>query len=114
MESNKNRHKHVRCKVCAKYIRSDHVKRHARTHKDILDMSEEEMREELRVRNTVQIKREEQRQKMVEIAQQENIPIEHCNDMVQSTTSILEVETLEEELLQDNREYLNKLELGSR
>ena len=92
MKSRKNKNKHIRCSVCDRYMRADNMKRHAQTHKDI--------------------KREEQRQQMVKIAQQENIPIEHCNDMVQSTRSILDVETLEEELLQDNQDYLEKIELG--
>ena len=89
--------------VCAKYIRSDTLNRHARTHKNILNMSEDEVREELRARHTAHTQREEQRQKVLEIARQENIPIDEilCNE-----------DDLEEHMLQDNQDYLNKIELG--
>ena len=40
-----NRNKHIRCSICARSIRSDHVKRHARTHKDMLSMADEDIRE---------------------------------------------------------------------
>ena len=89
--------------VCAKYIRSDTLNRHARTHKNILNMSEDEVREELRARHTAHTQREEQRQKVLEIARQENIPIDEilCNE-----------DDLEVHMLQDNQDYLNKIELG--
>ena len=112
MESHKNRNKTIRCGVCNRSIRSDNLKRHVRTHRDILDMSEEEVREELRTRNEVFVKREEQRQKVIEIAHQENIPIDHCNDIVQPTTSTVDTEGLEVNMLQDNQDYIEKIELG--
>ena len=89
------------------YARSDILKRHANTHKDILIMHDEEDSQELRRRNAVQIQSEERRQELMEIAQQENIPISHCNDVIQSPTSM----NLEEEQLQDNRDYLDNIEL---
>ena len=113
MESRKNGNKKVRCTICARCIRSDNVTRHARTHTDILTMSDEEARQELRARNVIQIQREERRQELMEIAQQENIPISHCNDASRSLTSTtLDTTNLEEELLQDNQDYLDKIELG--
>ena len=63
-EQCKNRHKQVRCMVCSKWIRSDNLKRHAQTHKDLLSLSEEEAREELRARHAMQLQREEMRQKI--------------------------------------------------
>ena len=109
MKSQKNRHKQVLCTVCGRCVRSDHIKRHARTHQDIFDMSEDEVREELRTRHTAHAQREERRQKVIEIAHQENIPIEHCNDMIQPTISVVDLEV---EMIQDNQYYLNKIELG--
>ena len=76
MES-KNRHKTVRCKVCSKSMRSDHLKRHSAKHKDILAMSDDKVREELRARHSAQLLREERQQAVEEIAQQENIPIDY-------------------------------------
>ena len=49
-------------------------------------MAEEEAREELRARCTAQTQREEKRQKVIEIAQQENISLEHCDDVMSTTT----------------------------
>ena len=88
-------------------MRSDNLKRHELTHRDILTMTDDEVREELRARNATRVYREENHQRIEEIAQQENIPIELC---VQSSSSTLK--TLEEELLQTNQEYLEKIELG--
>ena len=59
MENLKDRHKKMQCKVCGKCIRSDNMKRHARTHQDILSMTEDEAREELRRRNESFLEREE-------------------------------------------------------
>ena len=54
----KDRHKKVRCLVCSRIMRSDILKRHASTHKDILSMSEDEAREELKARHEVNLERE--------------------------------------------------------
>ena len=72
-------------------------------------MHDEEARQELRRRNGVQVQPEERRQELMEIAQQEHIPISHCNNVIQSPTST----NLEEEQLQDNRDYLDNIELQS-
>ena len=58
-----NRHKSVSCGVCKKWVRSDTLKRHMKTHKDLLSLSEEELEEELRSRHERQISEEEQEQK---------------------------------------------------
>ena len=106
MESPRNdRHKMVRCKVCNISIRSDNAKRHARTHKDILTMSDQDVREELRSRQLVKMRREEQQQRVMEIAQQENISI----DLSEQT---IDTELLRSDLLRDNQEYLYQIELG--
>ena len=100
-----NRNKRVRCSVCARSIRSDHAKRHARTLKDILTMSDEDVRKELRSRQVVKMRREEQQQRVMEIAQQENISI----DLPEQT---IDTELLRSDLLRDNQEYLYQIELG--
>ena len=109
MESQKDRHKTVRCKVCSKPIRSDHVKRHMGTHKDIMTMTDEEARDELRARHTTQIHREERRQEIEEIAQREGVPINLCDD---AKSNKLDTKSLRDELLHNNQDYLDKIELG--
>lgn len=71
------------------------MKRHARTHQDILTTSEDEAREELRRRNDGFLEREEIFQKLEEITQQEEIDISNCLD-IPSTPAI--TQSLEEEL----------------
>ena len=110
-----DRHKMVRCKICSKNIRSDNVKRHQRTHKDLLVLSEEEVREELRARQEVAVEREQKIQKIEEIAQQEGIPLDLCTDATgPSTSSIPSDIELENFLLQQNRLYKDKVALGRR
>ena len=111
-EIHHNRNKHICCSICGKSMRSDHMKRHTKTHKDILSLPEEEARQELRIRHEVQTQREEKRQKLEEIAQQEGIPITLCND-ISTTSSIIDPKSLEDQLLHDNQNYLNKIELGT-
>ena len=58
------------------------------------------------------MQREEKRQKLEEIAQQEDIPATLCTD-IWTTPSILDSKNLEEPLLHDNQMYLDKIELGT-
>ena len=74
------------------------MRRHEQTHRDILTMTDDEVREELRARHATRVYREKKHQRVEEIAQQENIPIELC---IQASSSISK--GLEEELLQDNQ-----------
>ena len=92
-------------------MRSDILKRHTKTHKDILSLPEEEARQELRIRHEVQLQREGKQQKLEEIAQQEGILITLCADT--TTPSILDLKNLEEQLLQDNQIYLDEIEMGT-
>ena len=110
MESRKNGNKSVQCKVCNKSIRSDHEKRHMGTHKDIMAMTDEEAREELRTRHATELHREERRQEIKEIALQEGIPVDN---ILSSPTSVLYASKLKESLLDDNQQYLDKIELGN-
>ena len=85
------------------------MKSHARTHHDILSMSEDEAREELRRRNDSFLEREEKFQKLEVIAQQEEIDISNC---IESQPTPVITQSLEEELLKENQDYLDRLELG--
>ena len=96
-------------------MRSDHIKRHAQSHKDILVMTDEEARDELRARHVTAMRREDRRQEIEEIAQQENIPIDYVvssSTLASPDISTLDRESLRVKLLHGNQEYLNKIELG--
>ena len=64
-----NRNKRSKCIVCEKWLRADTLQRHSKTHKDLLSLPDEEMKEELRSRHDVQVAQEVKRQKVVETAQ---------------------------------------------
>ena len=65
----KDRHKKVRCLVCGKSMRSDHLKRHTKTHMDLLSMTDDEVRDELKA----ELQKEKRLEEIEEIAQQEGI-----------------------------------------
>ena len=109
MERQKDRHRKVQCKVCGRCVRSDHMKRHSGTHEDILTMSEDEAREELCRRNDIFLEREEKFQKLEEIAQQEELEI---SNYVDTPARPVFTQSLEEQMLKQNQEYLDRLELG--
>ena len=71
MESKKqNRNRKVECDVCSKPMRSDNLKRHKETHKDLLSLPGNEIKDELKSRQEIKKKNEEKIQKVVEIARE--------------------------------------------
>ena len=107
----RNGNKQVRCVVCSRSVRSDNLKRHATTHKDILSMSEDEAREELKVRHATFLEREQKRQKNEKIAHKEGIPLP--KDIIEGSSEFNN-EDLEKELLKDNQSYFEGIELGKK
>ena len=128
-----SRHKTVRCTICRKSMRSNHLKRHMQTHKDLLSMSEDEVRDELRARHANEKLREQHHQKIRKIADQENVPIALCNDVLENngfqtmqeegmTINIpydmippdfsIDKKALETDMIEDNQCYMEKIELG--
>ena len=100
IDSRRNRNKQVRCVVCSRSIRSDNLKRHATIHKDILSMSEDEVREELKARYAVSLEREEKRQKIEDIAHKEGIPL--SKDIIESSFNVDDDMNLEKDLFKDH------------
>ena len=107
MESPNDRHEQVECTVCFRKMRSDNLKRHMRKHRDLYSLDENEIREEIKERKRQYEDREERKRLVREIAQQENAPLECIEDQ-----TVKDTKGLKEELLQDNQEYLDKIELG--
>ena len=113
LKSQNNRNKRVRCSVCNRNMRSDTLKRHTSTHIDILSMSEDEVRAELKARNAVRLKREEKRQKIEDIAHKEGIPLP--KDIIETSFNVVDDDVnLEKDLLKDNQLYLERIELGKK
>lgn len=112
MEVQANRNKIVSCTICGKRMRSDTLKRHIRIHKDILSMTDEEVRVELRERHAESLRREERRKKVLEIALEENIPSSDCNEVALFSYDTTNSVSLREDMNYNNQEYIAKIELG--
>ena len=72
------RNRKVTCLVCGKCMRSDTLKAHNLTHKDLLSLPEDEIKEELKARHAQQLERESQAAKLrliKKIAIQEQLSI---------------------------------------
>ena len=108
MES-KDRHKTVHCKFCEKSMLSNKLKRHMKTHKSFLTMSDEEIKEKLRAQRESQLQIEERLQQIENIAQSMGIVADFCSDDDYSFTHF-ENDSLKLELLKNNRDYLKKFE----
>ena len=90
---------------------SDKLKRHAKTHKDLLSMTESEVRDELKARHAVNLEREEKRQKIEEIAHKEGLIVPK---EISEASSEFDEGYLQEDMLKDNQIYLERIELGKR
>ena len=106
-----DRHKKVECDVCNKLMRSDHLKRHKQTHRDLLSLPVNEIKNELETRQEIKKKQEERIQKIEEIAKENNlaIPDEITSRKRESVDKITDVRT---RCLQNQQLYLEKIELG--
>ena len=98
-----NRNKVVVCDVCEKSMRSDHLKRHRLIHKDLLSLPDHEIKEELRIRQEIKKEKERKQQQIEEIARENGYDI---------PGEAVTIEQLEQNLLLDNKIYLDKIELG--
>ena len=80
-------------------MRSDNLERHTKIHDAILDMSDDEAREELKARHVANMERKVKRQRIEELERD-------------IATDEDEYDELRQRLLLDNRVYLEKIELG--
>ena len=108
MGGSSNRNKMVRCKICAKSIRSDVVKRHNRTHKDLMKTSTEEGCEEIRARHATALGCQEKQQ----VVCQEGVPLELCNDVASSSSVAHSNTDFKDILLQNARVYRESIGIG--
>ena len=102
-----DRHKTVVCNICEKPMRSDHIKRHKKSHKDLLSLSDNEIKDELQYREEFKKKREEKIQRIEEIAKENNLAIP--DEIAEKGKSDKIVHT---RCLQNYQLYLEKIEIG--
>ena len=80
-------------------MRSDTLKRHAKTHADLLELSEDQLEEELRLRHEIRQVKEDKRQRIKETVKRLGFPIPD------------EVKTFDKGSLRENLENLHKIYL---
>lgn len=98
----------VNCGVCKKSMRSDNLKRHMKVHKDILNLPDDELKEELQIRHNLQVENDRKRKRVVATAQSlgVSIPDEVRGPMLVGKGDI------RESLITLNKIYLQKVALG--
>ena len=101
-------HKQRQCVTCKRWMRSDKLKGHMKTHKDLLDLPKDELEEELRARHDIQQEHEAKRQRVVETAKSIGVPVPVEIEDLES----MDKDNLRELLLKDNQRYLKQIELG--
>ena len=104
-----DRHKKVECKICLRKMRSDNLKRHMLKHRDLHDLDEDEIREEIKRRKKLRTTREEREKLIIDIAGEEGFPTKYLN--IQAPDA-LPLKCIEKELSDDDLIYSEKLERG--
>ena len=90
-------------------MRSDNLRGHMKRHKDLLALPEDEFRKEVKARHEFELSREAKRQRLENIALEEGIPIPK---EIASSKMVEDTGDLKERMLQEQNNYLEKLELG--
>ena len=91
-------------------MRSDNLLKHIKTHKDLLSLPDEEIKDELRVRRAIEMERTAKRQRIQEISQQEGLSFPQ--ELAQPIE--FDKKDVRERLLKNNQLYLNKIVLGEK
>jgi len=92
-------------------MRSDNLQRHKQVHKDILSLSDDEIKEELRARQEINKKQQVKLQRIEEIAIENDLPIPE-EIVSRKRESVDEIDNVRARCLQNHQLYLEKIELG--
>lgn len=110
----KSYHKTVLCKFCGRWMQDNNMKRHMKTHADLTVMKDEnDIREEIRKRKLVKDEQVVQMRKVAKIATAEGASPSCYEQSFQTTKSSIPAD-FDEELLQYNTIYLEKMERGKK
>ena len=105
-----NRNRKAACDVCGKPMRSDNLKRHKQTHRDLLALSDNEIKNELKARQEIKERQEEKIRKIEEIARENNLVIPE--EITSKKHEYDQIEDVCTRCLQNHQLYLKKIELG--
>ena len=103
-------HRQRQCTICKKWMRSNNLKGHMKVHKDLLDLPDDQLEEELRARHDIQQEREAKIRKIEKIAKENDLAIPE--EIVSSKRQSAEETDVRARCLQNHRLYLEKIELG--
>ena len=106
-----NKHKIIQCLVCEKWMLSDTIQRHGRVHKDLLDLPEEEIETELKLRHEEKVETERKRQKVIAIAEKLELSIPEELKASHKDDSDDDKDT-HQRLLHNNEKYLQNIRIG--
>ena len=104
------RHRQGQCTICKKWMRSDNLKGHMNVHKDLLDLPDDQLEEELRARHDIQQEREAKIWKIEKITNENELAIPE--EIVSRKRQSAEETDVRARCLQNHRLYLEKIELG--
>ena len=108
-----NRNRRVECDVCGKPMRSDNLKRHKQTHKDLLALPDNEIKKELEKRQEFKKKREEKIRKIGEIAKENGLAVPE-EIISRKRESADETDDVYARCLQNHQLFLEKVQLGKK
>ena len=106
----RNRNKMFQCKICDKSVRSDNLRRHLRTHKNLMTASTKESCEEIRARYMATLERGEKQKEVC----QEGVPSDSCTEATSSSPAALADTDFRDFLLQNSRIYRDSIDLGEK
>ena len=110
----KNYHKPAMCGACGKWMRDDTMKRHMKTHGDLTDLKDDDaIRSELKKRKDMLEERERQREKVKKIAEEVGASPSCYEQSFPNIRSHIPI-NFDEELLQYNAIYLQKIDMGKK
>ena len=107
-----DRHKTVVCDMCNKSMRSNNLKRHKQTHKDLLSLPDNEIKNELETRQEIKKKQQEKIRKIEEIARENDLAIPE-EVVSRKRESVDEIDDVRARCLQNHQLYLEKIEMGN-
>ena len=103
-------HRQRQCTICKKWMRSNNLKGHMKVHKDLLDLPDDQLEEELRARHDIQQEREAKIRKIEKIAKENDLAIPE--EIVSSKRQSAEETDVRARCLQNHRLYLEKIQVG--
>ena len=111
-----NRNKKITCKICFKFIQSNHLTRHMKVHRDLYLMDEEEPRREIRLRKELYMEKEKKQLLLDTIAHDMEAP-QACIEQDTKLNGLkplpnINYDELERELRLDHKEYQQMIERG--